>query len=53
MKLRRSERLAAGLAWGSDGRVPLLVSGAVVAVLATALLAFGRRLDAASEATVS
>jgi MFS family permease len=35
----------AGLLWHGDGRLPMLVSGAVVAVLAAALLAGGRRLD--------
>jgi hypothetical protein len=35
----------AGLAWGGDGRVPLVVSGTVVGVLAVALLLAGRRLD--------
>ena len=35
----------AGLAWGGDGRGPLIVSGAIVAVLAVALLIGGRRLD--------
>ncbi|HYV15950.1 MAG TPA: MFS transporter [Conexibacter sp.] len=35
----------AGLAWGGDGRTPLLISGMVVAVLGLALLALGRRLD--------
>jgi len=35
----------AGLAWGGNGRVPLIVSGAVVAVLAAVLLLGGRRLD--------
>jgi MFS family permease len=35
----------AGLAWGGNGRVPLIVSGAVVGVLAVALLFLGRRLD--------
>ena len=37
--------LWAGLAWGHDGRVPLVVAGAVVAVLAAVLLAAGSRLD--------
>jgi MFS family permease len=35
----------AGLAWGGDGRTPLLISGMVVAVLGLGLLALGRRLD--------
>jgi MFS family permease len=35
----------AGLAWGSNGRLPLIVSGSVVAVLAIGLLTIGRRLD--------
>ena len=34
----------AGLAWGSDGRVPLLVSGTVGAVIAVLLLVRGDRL---------
>ena len=33
----------AGLAWGGDGRLPLIVSGSVVGVLALALLFGGRR----------
>jgi MFS family permease len=37
----------AGLAWGGDGSLPLVVSGAVVGVLAVVLLAGGRRLDTA------
>ncbi len=37
----------AGLAWGSDGRLPLLVSGAVVAVLAVTLAVAGARIDGA------
>ena len=39
----------AGLAWGSDGRTPLLISGAVVTVVAVLLLALGRRLDGEPE----
>ena len=39
----------AGLAWGGNGRGPLIVSGAVVAVLAVALLIGGRRLDPAAD----
>jgi MFS family permease len=35
----------AGLAWGGNGRGPLIVSGTVGAVLAAALLLGGRRLD--------
>ena len=35
----------AGLAWGSSGRLPLLVSGVVVAVLAGVLLLAGARLE--------
>lgn len=35
----------AGLAWGANGRGPLIVSGVVVAVLAALLLLGGRRLD--------
>jgi MFS family permease len=35
----------AGLAWGGNGRGPLVISGAVVAVLAAGLLLGGRRLD--------
>jgi MFS family permease len=35
----------AGLAWGHDGQLPMLVSGAAVAVLALVLVTFGRRLD--------
>jgi MFS family permease len=35
----------AGLAWNGDGRLPLIVSGAVVGFLAVLLLAMGRRLD--------
>ncbi len=36
--------LWAGLMWGGDGRVPLLVSGAAVAAIAGLLLTAGRRL---------
>jgi MFS family permease len=35
----------AGLAWGHDGHLPMLVSGAAVAILALVLVTFGRRLD--------
>jgi MFS family permease len=35
----------AGLAWGGDGRLPLVVSGAAVACLAAWLAIGGRRLD--------
>lgn len=35
----------AGLAWGGDGKVPLLVSGAVAACVAFALIVAGRRFD--------
>jgi MFS family permease len=35
----------AGLAWGSDGRLPLLVSGVVVACLAGVLFLGGARLE--------
>ncbi len=35
----------AGLAWGGNGRVPLIVSGAAAAGLSVALLTIGRRLD--------
>ena len=35
----------AGLAWGGNGRLPLLVSGTVVGLLAVALLVGGRRFD--------
>jgi len=38
----------AGLAWHGDGRVPLVISGSVVAVLAIVLLAGGARLEWAS-----
>jgi MFS family permease len=36
----------AGLLWSGDGRVPLQISGAVVGLLAVALLMAGRRPDA-------
>ena len=36
----------AGLLWGTDGRLPLLISGGVAAVLAVVLLAVGRRPSA-------
>jgi MFS family permease len=42
----------AGLAWNGNGRLPLQVSGAVVAALAFLLLVAGRRLDV-GEATVN
>ena len=35
----------AGLAWGGSGRLPLILSGCVVAVLGIGLLTVGRRLD--------
>jgi MFS family permease len=35
----------AGLAWGADGHLPLLVSGAIVAVLAPILALGGRRIS--------
>ena len=35
----------AGLAWGGDGRTPMLVSGCVAALLAACLALAGRRLD--------
>ena len=38
--------LWAGLLWSGDGRLPLQISGAVVGLLAVALLVAGRRLDA-------
>jgi MFS family permease len=38
----------AGLAWGSDGRLPLLVSGVVVAGLAAVLFLGGTRLERGS-----
>jgi MFS family permease len=37
----------AGLAWHGTGRVPLLISGTIVAVLAVVLFVAGERLDAA------
>jgi MFS family permease len=37
--------IVAGLAWGGTGRLPLLVSGVVVAVVAVGLLVGGRVLD--------
>jgi MFS family permease len=37
----------AGLSWGATGRVPLLVAGGVVAVLAAVLALAGRRVPAA------
>jgi MFS family permease len=39
--------LWAGLVWGADGRIPLLVSGAIGLVVAFALLVLGLRADAA------
>jgi len=39
----------AGLAWHGTGRVPLIISGLVVAVLAVALVVFGSRLERSSE----
>lgn len=36
----------AGFAWGGNGRLPLIASGAAAAVIAVLLLTFGRRLDA-------
>jgi MFS family permease len=36
----------AGLAWGEDGTLPLILSGVVVGLLALALALFGRRLEA-------
>lgn len=39
----------AGLAWGANGRVPLIVSGSAVFVLAIGLLTMGRRLDVAAD----
>jgi MFS family permease len=35
----------AGLAWHGNGRIPLIISGTVVAVLAIVLLAAGKRLE--------
>jgi MFS family permease len=43
----------AGLAWGDNGRLPLILSGSVVAVLATGLLTIGRRLDPPAPASAS
>jgi MFS family permease len=40
----------AGLAWGLNGRWPLIVSGAIAGVLALGLLTLGRRLDAPAPA---
>jgi MFS family permease len=37
----------AGLAWGANGQVPLMFSGAVVGVLAIGLLTIGQKLDPA------
>jgi hypothetical protein len=37
----------AGLAWNGTGQLPLLVSGLIVAILATILLAAGHTLDRA------
>lgn len=37
--------LWAGLAWGGDGRLPLILSGSVVAVVTVALFAFGSWLE--------
>ncbi|HEX7444552.1 MAG TPA: MFS transporter, partial [Acidimicrobiales bacterium] len=37
--------VGAGLAWGGNGRLPLLVAGAVAALVAVLLVAGGRRLD--------
>lgn len=37
--------IVAGLAWGGTGRVPLVVSGVVVALVAVGLLVAGRVLD--------
>lgn len=41
----------AGLAWGGTGRLPLLISGSVAAVLALVLWLAGDRLERAPEAT--
>lgn len=38
--------LWAGLAWARTGRLPLIISGSVVAVLAVVLVAIGHRLEA-------
>lgn len=35
----------AGLAWHGNGRIPLIISGSIVAVLTIALLAGGKRLE--------
>jgi hypothetical protein len=35
----------AGLAWGRDGQMPMLVSGVAVAILALVLVTGGRPLD--------
>jgi MFS family permease len=43
----------AGLAWGSDGRFPLLVSGLVVAVLAAVLFMRGARLERGGDVGVA
>lgn len=43
----------AGLVWGDSGRLPLVVSGAVVGVLALVLLVAGRRLDPTTAATTA
>jgi MFS family permease len=40
----------AGLAWNGNGRTPLLISGAIVGVLAVGLLVFGHRLDSPAPA---
>jgi MFS family permease len=36
----------AGFSWGSDGHIPMLISGSAVAALALVLVVFGRRLEA-------
>jgi hypothetical protein len=38
----------AGLAWGETGRLPLVISGSVAAVLATVLWVAGGRLESTS-----
>ncbi|HVH53727.1 MAG TPA: MFS transporter, partial [Actinomycetota bacterium] len=43
----------AGLAWGSDGRFPLLVSGLVVAALAAVLFIRGARLERVGDVEVA